>query len=260
MLEVHTWEPNANSGKPLFCLHEKGVPFTYHYVDMGAHEHHAPEFLAINPDGTIPAIVHHGFTMTESTPAMEYIDEAFLGPSLRPKDPYRRWQMRVLMRFMDNVVAPSLAMIASNRLAAPRFAGEDPEELRRKLDRIPLAERRASWEKLMFQSTPPEDIAESERRVTDAIRRFDGILAREEWLAGDGFSLADICVFATFYGLPLAREAEVNDEASPHLMRWLRACHARPGLQAALRMGKGFITQRAAEVRQRLGVAEAPVA
>lgn len=35
MLEVHTWQPNANSGKPLLCLHEKGVPFTYHYVDMG---------------------------------------------------------------------------------------------------------------------------------------------------------------------------------------------------------------------------------
>jgi glutathione S-transferase/GST-like protein len=260
MLEVHTWEPNANSGKPLFCLHEKGVPFTYHYVDMGAHEHHAAEFLAINPDGTIPAIVHDGFTMTESTPAMEYIDEVFLGPPLRPRDPFRRWQMRVLMRFMDNVVAPSLAMIASNRLAAPRFAGEDPAELRRKLDRIPLPERRATWEKLMFQATPPEDIVESERRVADAILRFDGILAREEWLAGDAFSLADICVFATFYGLPLAREEEVNDEASPNLMRWLRACHARPGLQAALRMGKGFTTQRAAEVRERLGVAQPAIA
>ncbi|HEY7805895.1 MAG TPA: glutathione S-transferase family protein [Croceibacterium sp.] len=257
MLEVHTWEPNANSGKPLFCLHEKGVPFTYRYVDMGAHEHHAPAFLAVNPDGTIPAIVHDGFTMTESTPAMEYIDEAFAGPALRPKDPFRRWQMRVLMRFMDNVVAPSLAMIASNRLAAPRFAGEDPDELRRKLDRIPLPERRSTWEKLMFQATPPDDIAESERRVSDAIRRFDGILSREEWLAGESFSLADICVFATFYGLPLAREDEVNDAASPHLMRWLRACHARPGLQAALKMGKGFVTQRAADVRQKLGVAEA---
>ena len=165
MLEVHTWEPNANSGKPLFCLHEKGVPFTYHYVDMGAHEHHGPDFLAINPDGTIPAIVHDGFTMTESTPAMEYIDQAFAGPPLRPRDPFRRWQMRVLLRFMDNVVAPSLAMIASNRLAAPRFAGEDPAELKRKLDRIPLPERRATWEKLMFQATPPADIAESERRA-----------------------------------------------------------------------------------------------
>jgi glutathione S-transferase len=165
--------------------------------------------------------------------------------------------MRVLLRFMDNVVAPSLAMIASNRLASPRFVGQDPAELRRKLERIPLPERRATWEKLMFQATPPQDIEESQRRVSDAIRRFDAILARERWLAGDSFSLADIGVFATFYALPLSAEDEVNDEASPHLMRWLRACHARPGLQAALRMGKGFITQRAVEIRERLGVAGA---
>lgn len=257
MLDVYTWEPNANSGKPLFCLREKGVPFTYHYIDMGAHEHHAPQFLAINPDGTIPAIVHDGFTMTESTPAMEYIDEAFPGPQLRPSDPFRRWEMRVLLRFMDNVVAPSLAMIASNRLAAPRYVGQDPAELQRKLDRIPLPERRATWEKLMFQTTPRKEIEESQRRVSDAIRRFDGILAKNEWLAGESFSLADIGVFATFYALPLSMEDEVNDRATPHLIRWLRACHARPGLQAALAMGKGFITQRAAEIRERLGVAEA---
>lgn len=257
MLDVYTWEPNANSGKPLFCLHEKGVPFTYHYIDIGAHEHHGPEFLAINPDGTVPAVIHDGCTMTESTPAMEYIDEAFDGPPLRPDDPFRRWQMRVLLRFMDNVVAPSLAMIASNRLAAPRFVDRDPDELRARLERIPLPERRATWEKLMFQTTPPADIAESEWRVSDAIGRFDALLGRQTWLAGDSFSLVDIGVFATFYALPLNRADEVNDDASPNLVRWLRACHARPGLQAALRMGKGFVTQRAADVRERLGVAEA---
>jgi len=257
MLDVYTWEPNANSGKPLFCLHEKGVPFTYHYIDMGTHEHHAPEFLAINPDGTIPAIVHDGFTMTESTPAMEYIDEAFGGPSLRPEDPFRRWQMRILLRYMDNVVAPSLAMIASNRLAAPRFVGQDPDELRAKLARIPLPERRATWEKLMFQATPPAEIEESQRRLRQAIERFNSLLGQTPWLAGETFSLADVGVFATFHALPLSMEGEVNDRATANLMRWLRACHSRPALQAALRMGKGFITQRAAEVRERLGVAGA---
>jgi hypothetical protein len=43
MLEVYTCQPNANSGKALFCLHEKGVPFTYRYIDMGKREHFSPE-------------------------------------------------------------------------------------------------------------------------------------------------------------------------------------------------------------------------
>ena len=256
MIDVYTWEPNANSGKPLFCLKEKQVPFTHHYIDMGQYQQFSPEFLAINPDGTIPAIVHDGFVMTESTPAMEYIDDAFDGPPLRPADPVQRWRMRQVMRYMDNIVAPSLAMIASNRLAAPRFMGRDREELRRELDRIPLPERRASWEKLMFNATPPADLEESRRRVSEAIARFERWLSESEWLAGDSFSLADINVFATFYGLPLSYPEDVTDAVTPRLMAWLRRCHARRGLQEALGMGRGFIGQRAVELRRMLGLTE----
>jgi glutathione S-transferase/GST-like protein len=253
-VEVYTWEPNANSGKPLLCLHEKGVPFVHHYIDMGAHEHFLPEFLAINPDGTIPAVVHDGFTMTESTPAMEYIDDAFDGPALRPADPYWRWRMRLVLRRVDNELAPALAMIASNRLAAPRFAGRDPAELEANLEKIPLPERRAAWRKLMFNATPATDIEESARRISEGIRWFEKLLDEAEWLAGPDFSLADVGAMATFYGLPATHPDEVNDEATPGLMHWLRRCHARPGIQAGFAMGRGFISQRVADIRAQLGV------
>jgi len=256
MLEVYTWEPNANSGKPLLCLQEKQVAFTHHYIDMGVREHFGPAFLKINPDGTIPAVVHDGFVMTESTPIMEYIDDAFEGPSLRPADPYWRWRMRQVMRYMDNIVAPSLAMLASNRLAAPRFQGEDPEQLKRELDKIPLPERRAAWEKLMFNKTPQADLDESVRRVSVAIGFFETLLGETPWLAGPDYSLADIDVMATFHSMPAGHPGEVNAEATPHLWDWLRRCHARPGLQAAFRMGKGMIGERVAAVREMLGVAE----
>ncbi|MXP41131.1 glutathione S-transferase family protein [Altererythrobacter soli] len=260
MVEVYTWEPNANSGKPLFCLKEKQVPFTHHYVDMGSYEQFSPEFLDINPDGTIPAVVHGRLVMTESTPAMEYIDDAYGGPPLRPADPYLRWRMRQVMRYMDNVVAPSLAMIASNRLAAPRFIGRDPEELKRELNKIPLPERRASWEKLMFNTTPPAELEESARRVSQAIAHFEALLAELPWLAGERFSLADIAVFATFYGLPISYPREVHEARTPHLIDWLRRCHSRPALQEAFALSRGFISQRAAEVRGMLGIAESVAA
>ena len=258
MLEVYTWEPNANSGKPLFCLKEKRVPFTLRYIDMGQQEHFSPAFLAINPDATIPAIVHDGFVMTESTPAMEYIDEALPGPALRPSDPCERAEMRRIMRYMDNVVAPSLAMIASNRLAAPRFVGRDPAELEAELERIPLPERRASWEKLMFNKTPAADLAESQRRVRVAISTFEMQLENTGWLAGRDFSLADICVFATFYALPQSYPEEVTSERTPNLLDWLRRCHARQGLQEAFGLSRGYIGARAEELRALLGVEPVP--
>lgn len=257
MLEVYTWEPNANSGKPLLCLHEKRVAFTHHYIDMGQLEQFAPHFLAINPDGTIPAVVHDGFVMTESTPIMEYIDDAFDGPALRPADPYRRWRMRQVMRYMDNVVAPSLAMLASNRLATPRYAEVDADEKRHQLEKIPLPERRAAWEKLMFGKTPQADLDESARRISHSFAVFESMLANDPYLAGETFTLADINVMATFYHLPQSYPDEVNDERTPRLMAWLRRCHAREGLQRGFATGRGFITQRAAEVRRLLGVEDA---
>lgn len=254
MLEVYTWEPNANSGKPLLCLKEKRVPFIYHYIDMGTREHFSPEFLKINPDGTIPAVVHDGFVMTESTPIMEYIDDVFDGPALRPADPYWRLRMRQVMRYMDNVVAPSLAMLASNRMAAPRFKDSAADDLRRELDKIPLPERREAWEKVMFDKTPTADLAESTLRIATGINDFEKQLSQTPFLAGEDYSLADINVMATFYALPVSYPDQVNAQLTPHLWDWLRRCHARPGIQEAFALSKGYIGQRAAEARDVLEV------
>ena len=83
MLELYHCDPNANSGKPMMALHEKGVPFVSHYVDLPNFGAHDPEFLKINPEGKAPVLIHDGRVITESTQMCEYIDEAFEGPPLR---------------------------------------------------------------------------------------------------------------------------------------------------------------------------------
>lgn len=254
-VEVYTWEPNANSGKPLLCLHEKQIPFVHHYIDMGTREHHEPAYLAINPAGTIPTVVHNGLKLTESTPAMEYIDDAFDGPALRPADPALRWRMRWILRVMDNSVCPALAMVASNTLAAPRFRETPEEEKREALAKIPDPERRRTWELVMHDATPPEEIAESQRRVADGLALLDRMLGEYPYLAGPEFSLADIGAMATFYHLPVSRPEEVSPDRTPHLWNWLRRCHARPGIQAGFAMGRGFISGRARQACDALGVA-----
>src|SRR5687767_6661845 len=94
MLTIYHWEPNANSGKPILAAFEKGVAFESVYVDMLGFEQHQPEYLKVNPNGTVPAMVHDGKLVQESTVMMEYIDDAFEGPSLRPVDAHERWRMR----------------------------------------------------------------------------------------------------------------------------------------------------------------------
>jgi GSH-dependent disulfide-bond oxidoreductase len=86
---LYHWEPNANSGKPMLTLAEKGVAYESRYLDLLQFDQHKPAYLAVNPDGTIPAMAHGSRVLTESTPMMEYIDEAFPGPPLKPADARR---------------------------------------------------------------------------------------------------------------------------------------------------------------------------
>ena len=91
---LYHWEPNANSGKPMLALAEKGVAFDSHYIDMLEFDQHKPEYLAVNPQGTIPAMTHGDKVLTESTAIMEYVNDAFPGADLMPADAQDRWRVR----------------------------------------------------------------------------------------------------------------------------------------------------------------------
>jgi glutathione S-transferase/GST-like protein len=250
MIEVWTWEPNANSGKPLLVLKEKGVEFTYHYVDMGARRQHSPEYVAINPNGTVPTVIHDGFKMFESTPAMEYIDEVFDGPKLTPADPHRQWRMRWWMRYVDEYLNPSLAMQAGTAAGGRmQLTEEEKEEAVR---RIPLPERQRAWRLILSQGTSEADLVESRRRVAAAIARFEAALQEEPYLAGPDYSLADVNAMTTLHSWPLMRP-EINPDDTPGLWDWFRRCHARPGIQQAFALGR-FIGTRMGEVRAKLGL------
>ena len=254
MIEVHTGEPNASSGKPLLCLHEKQVPFVHHYVDLDRREQHQPAFLAINPAGTVPALVHDGLVLTESTPMMEYIDDAFAGPRLRPADPALRWRMRWILRVLDTSVSPALAMIAAHALVVPRFRETSEEETHAALGSIPDPARRRAWELVMHDAVPPGELAESRRRVAGALALLERMLGEHPYLAGREFSLADIGAMASFFHLPVSRPGRVS-RRTPNLWAWLARCHARPGLQAGFAMGRGPVAERAREARCALGLA-----
>src|SRR5258708_11371604 len=116
---LYHWEPNANSGKPMLTLAEKGVAYDSHYLDFLRFDQHQPAHLAVNPDGTIPALVHGTRVLTESTPMMEYIDDEFPGPPLKPHDPNARWRMRWWMRFFDADFAPSLSIVGWQIFVGP---------------------------------------------------------------------------------------------------------------------------------------------
>lgn len=253
--ELWHWEPNANSGKPIIALLEKGVEFESRYTDLLEFDQHKPAYLAINPDGTIPTLVHGDTVLGESTEMGEYIDAAFEGPPLRPVSPVDRWRMRWWGKFLDGYFGPSLSMIGWSIFVGPAVRNKDPEVLKRNIERIPLKERRDAWTKAIYNTFGEDELAESRRRVQQAIRVFEAALAERPYFAGDFYSLADINAFCMTYALPLMQADNVNAEKTPHLVDWLRRVYARPAIGDAFKLGRTPMAARAAEVQKLIGAA-----
>src|SRR5439155_26442709 len=110
MLEVWTWS-TPNGHKVHIALEELGIPYKVIPIDIGAGDQFKPEFLKINPNHRIPAIVDpHGpdgkpFTLFESTPILIYPSEKS-GGRLIPKDPVGHHKCLGGMRFQVGGVGP----------------------------------------------------------------------------------------------------------------------------------------------------------
>ncbi len=248
--ELYHWEPNANSGKPIIALIEKGVEFESRYTDLLAFDQHKPEYLAINPNGTIPVLVHGDVMLAESTEMGEYIDAEFPGPTLRPEAPRDRWRMRWWGKFLDGYFGPSLSMIGWNVFVGPSVRDKDPEELKRNIARIPLKERRDAWSMAIYNTFPEEQLAESSRRVLRGIEVFESALGERPYFAGDTYSLADINAFCMAYALPMMQAEHVNQEKTPNLIDWLRRVYARPAIAETFKLGRTPMAARAMDVRK----------
>lgn len=243
-ITLYHWEPNANSGKPMLALMEKGVAFNSHYIDMLQFDQHRPEYLAINPQGTIPAMTHGDRVLVESTAIMEYVNEEFAGPALMPANAQDSWRVRWWMKFMDQWLAPSFSMIGWSVFVGPMVRQRDPAELEAAIDRIPMPERRVSWRKAIYGTFSEAEMAESQRRVALGIRLLEEELGKREWLASDEYSLADINGFNLAYALPLSQPHLSNDELTPNILRWLRAIYARPAVKDCWALGRTDMVKR----------------
>lgn len=236
MLELYHAEPVANSMKCLHCLKEKRLEFVSHYVDLLRFEQHSPEFVRINPNGQVPVLVHDGAIITESTVINEYLDDVFPAVPLRPADPVERARMRIFSKFVDEYFCPALSMWGWHilvRRVAQRLAKDELEEV---LGRIPLKEQRDKWATVAGESFTPAQLEDSKRKVALSIDKLEKILGESPWIAGRGYSLADINAYPMVSGVRRIFPEILNAKLAPRSWAWLERVEARPATQAALAM------------------------
>jgi glutathione S-transferase len=101
--------PMSRGGAIHWMLEELGVPYRLEVLDFEKKQHKTPAYLAINPMGKIPAILHRGVVVTEVAAILTYLADAFPEANLAPKigDPARGTYLR-WMFFAAGCVEPAV--------------------------------------------------------------------------------------------------------------------------------------------------------
>lgn len=236
MLELYHWEPNANSAKVMICLAEKGLEFTSHYVDILELEQYLPGFLAVNPSGQVPVLIHDGEVISESSLILEYLVEAFPVQRLSPVDPKGWYDVQCWGKYVDYNLGPSVSTLGWHEAMVPIMKKRDQKELGQAVDRIPIWERKTAWMTAMGDSYPREQLDNSRRKIELAVKRIEETLGKSMYLLGPDYSIADIGAFALSCTLPRLLPSVVNTKNTPKMMEWLERISARPAVKKALAM------------------------
>ena len=203
--------PTPNGVKVSIMLEETGLPYEVHRVSFDSNDQMSPEFLSLNPNNKIPAIIDPNgpggrpLPLWESGAILLYLSDK-AGGALMPRDSAQRWQAMQWLMFQMSGIGPMFGQVGFFH----KFAGKDYPD-KRPRDRY---------------------VAESARLLAVLDRQ----LAGRAWILGDDYTIADIATFPWvnnligFYGAAeLVRIAEF-----PNVTRVLDAFKARPAVVRGL--------------------------
>lgn len=179
------------SQKVRICLAEKGICYEERQIDLGKNEHLTTEYLALNPNGVVPTLVHNDNVITESSVIVEYLDEVFPDPPLSPGEPVLRAKMRAWMRFLDEVPTAAVRIPSFNRVLRARFDGLDHETfLKTHAELRPI--RKHFYQHMGPRGFRRQDVEASLEQLQQTAERMEAALRTGLWLVGEMFTLADI--------------------------------------------------------------------
>ncbi len=208
-LQLYSY-PTPNGVKVSIALEEVGLPYEAHAVNISNNESWTPEFLSLNPNGKIPAILDPNgpggkpLALFESGAILLYLAEKT--GKLLPSDPIARYETIQWVFFQMAAIGPMFGQVGFFH----KFAGREIA------DKRPL------------------------NRYVDESKRLLGVLetrlTRQKWLMGDDYTIADIAHIGWVRNLIGFYDAGelVGIKDFPNVLAWLDRALARPATQRGL--------------------------
>ncbi len=197
MIDLYTFT-TPNGRKASIMLEEVGLPYNVHKIDITKGDQFTPEFVAINPNSKIPAIIDSetGITVFESGAILIYL--AKKTGKLLPTHDKEQFQVLSWLMLQMGSVGPMLGQLNHFKKYAP--------------EKIPYAIERYEKETLRLYGV------------------LDGQLQEREFLCGD-YSIADI---ATYPWIAIYEMQGLTLDSHPNLKRWVETMQQRPAVERGM--------------------------
>ena len=196
---------SPNVQKIYIMLEETKLPYKEHFVDVWKGDQYNPDFIKINPNSKIPAIVDSDgpggkpITVFESGAILIYLAEK--AGQFMPKDPAKRYDVLQWLFLQTSSIGPMFGQFTHFKMFAPK-------------------DKDNSYSAARYQTEV--------KRLYEVLEKR---LANSKYLAGDDYSIADIATF------PWTRNHDIQGvkwDDNPNLARWFKAIYERPAVKAAL--------------------------
>lgn len=187
----------GSSLRPHWMLAELGLDYETKNVELSKGEHRTPEFLALNPAGQVPVMVHDGFTLTESVAMTHFLAEKygpqFFGPSTAESHATMlRWQLFTLLS-----VEKHFSLLAGKKFGRP---------------------------------APAESEEAAVAALKASVKIVEDLFAKQAYAVGGDFTVADVVMYTSF---TYAAYADFSLAEYPAIQAWMQRCSERPAYAKA---------------------------
>ena len=234
MLELYHYGTAVCPQRARLALAEKALEWTGHILNIRMGEHLTPEYLALNPKGVVPTLVHDGNVIVETTVIMYYLDDAFPGKPLQPAGALDRARARAWTKRVDEELHPDCGVLSWSTYIRKEMLSRPPEDLEEHYRKMPDPANR-DLQRQCFERGIEAPVFRS------AIRRYDKILGIMEdtladgpWLAGADYTIADAAVTPYVLRLDMLGMSGMWEGSRRRVGDWYRRVRQRPSAAVAL--------------------------
>src|SRR5262249_49388782 len=211
-------------------LLEKGLQWTTRLLDLTKLEQKSPAYLALNPNGVVPTLLHGDRVVYESNVITEYLDDVFPTPRLYPADPWARARAKMWQAF-ELAMAKEFRPLMYLRVIGPFDRLRPKDEVLADARRSTDDAAHLDWVARVYDGTvvSEDEARHLESLLVQRLDRLERALDGHDYLVGDRFTIADLSVLPRIAMYPLV-QVPLDGDRSPNVARWLDAVGQRPSL------------------------------